>query len=111
MGCPHFSLEQLHSWTEKLDKGLAENGNTKVQVPTVFTAAPDVIEEFKKTDDYEKLTGFGVIISYICPLMYMNNPLSKKKAVITSSNKLRTYTTARFYTDDEILQQLVGGGK
>ena len=35
--------------------------------------------------------------------MYMNNPLCKKKAVITSSNKLRTYTSARFYREDEIL--------
>jgi len=24
--------------------------------------------------------------------------------VITNSNKLRTYTTARYYTDDEILE-------
>ena len=111
MGCPHFSQEQLHDWTAKLEKGLAENGNSKVQVPTVFTAAPGVLKEFEKTEDYKKLTGFGVILSYICPLMYMNNPLSKKKAVITSSNKLRTYTTARFYTDDEILEQLVKGGK
>ncbi len=44
----------------------------------------------------------GIILSYICPLMYMNNPLCKKKAVITSSNKLRTYTSARYYTEAEI---------
>ena len=42
--------------------------------------------------------------------MYMNNPLCKKKAVITSSNKLRTYTSARYYTDDEILAQITKGG-
>lgn len=111
MGCPHFTLKQLHDWTGKIEKGLSKSGNKKVQIPTVFTAAPDVLKEFKKTDDYKKLSDFGVILSYICPLMYMNNPLAKKKAVITSSNKLRTYTTARFYTDDEILEQLVGGGK
>ena len=35
--------------------------------------------------------------------MYMNNPLCKAKAVITSSNKLRTYTSARYFTDREIL--------
>ncbi|MDO5328706.1 MAG: aconitase X [Coriobacteriia bacterium] len=112
MGCPHFSLQQLKDWTEKIVEGLKENGNDKVLIPTVFTAAPDVIEKFKQEDDYyERLTNAGVILSYICPLMYMNNPLAKKKPVITSSNKLRTYTTARFYTDDEILEQLVKGGK
>ena len=50
-----------------------------------------------------KLRSYGVIISYICPLMYMNNPLCKRKPVITCSNKLRTYTSARFYTESEIL--------
>ena len=42
--------------------------------------------------------------------MYMNNPLSTKMPVITSSNKLRTYTSARYYTDDEILEQITKGG-
>ena len=55
-----------------------------------------------------KLQSMGVILSYICPLMYMNNPLCKKKAVITNSNKLRTYTSARYYTDAEILDILTG---
>lgn len=111
MGCPHFSLQQLKDWTDKLEKGLEENGNKKVLIPTVFTAAPGVVKAFKETDYYERLTNIGVILSSICPLMYMNNPLAKKKPVITSSNKLRTYTTARFYMDDEILEQLVKGGK
>ena len=35
--------------------------------------------------------------------MYMNNPLAGKMPVITNSNKLRTYTTSRYYTNDEIL--------
>ena len=43
--------------------------------------------------------------------MYMNNPLSEKMPVITSSNKLRTYTSARFYTDDEILEQITQNRK
>ena len=42
--------------------------------------------------------------------MYMNNPLSERMPVITSSNKLRTYTSARYYTDDEILTQITKGG-
>ena len=43
--------------------------------------------------------------------MYMNNPLCGKMPVITSSNKLRTYTTARYHTDDEILARITKGGK
>ncbi|MBQ7383901.1 MAG: DUF521 domain-containing protein [Clostridia bacterium] len=111
MGCPHMSLEQLKSWTERLEAALAEAGNKKVVIPTVFTAPPAVIAEFDKTEYSAKLKSMGVIVSYICPLMYMNNPLCGKMPVITSSNKLRTYTTARYYTDDEILVQITKGGK
>ena len=114
MGCPHMSLQQLKDWTEKVEAGLAKSGEPKVTVPTVFTAAPDVLEAFGKTEYAGRLKATGVITSYICPLMYMNNPLSEKMPVITSSNKLRTYTSARFYTDDEIAEQITQkrkGGK
>ena len=110
MGCPHMSLQQLKDWTDKLDEGLKAAGNKKVQIPTVFTASPAVLKEFEKTGYAVRLKAMGVITSYICPLMYMNNPLCKKMPVITSSNKLRTYTTARYYTDDEILATLTKGG-
>ena len=111
MGCPHMSLEQLKSWTIKLDEALKDSKKKKVVIPTVFTAAPAVIKAFNETEYAEKLKSFGVVVSYICPLMYMNNPLCGKMPVITSSNKLRTYTTARYYTDDEILIQITKGGK
>ncbi len=111
MGCPHMSLEQLKTWTDKVENGLKAAGNKKVLIPTVFTAAPAVIEEFEKTDYAARLKATGVVVSYICPLMYMNNPLCGKMPVITSSNKLRTYTTARYCTDDEILEQITKGGK
>ena len=110
MGCPHMTLEQLKSWTDKIEAGLKESGNKKVLIPTVFTASVAVLREFEKTEYAARLKATGVITSYICPLMYMNNPLCKSMPVITSSNKLRTYTTARYYTDDEILAALTKGG-
>lgn len=109
MGCPHMTLAQLNSWTEKITSRLAEKNRKKVVIKTVFTSAPDVIEEFKATENYVKLKKAGVTLSYICPLMYMNNPLCAKMPVITNSNKLRTYTTSRYYTDDEILERITGG--
>lgn len=111
MGCPHMSLQQLKDWTDKVEEGLKKSGASKVSVPTVFTAAPDVLEAFGKTEYADRLKATGVITSYICPLMYMNNPLSEKMPVITSSNKLRTYTSARYYTDDEILEQITQNRK
>ena len=109
VGCPHLSLEQLKSWTENIETELKKNSKNKVTIKTVFTAAPAVLKAFEKTEYAARLKATGVITSYICPLMYMNNPLCKKMPVITSSNKLRTYTSARYYTDAEILSAITGG--
>lgn len=103
IGCPHMSLEQLKTWTVNVNNKLKENKTKQVSVPTVFTAAPGVIKEFNKTEYRSMLEESGVVLSYICPLMYMNNPACASMPVITSSNKLRTYTSAKFYTEDEIL--------
>ena len=111
IGCPHLSMQQLIDWTEKVEAGLKASGAQKVCIPTVFTTAPAVKAEFEKTEYAARLKATGVVLSYICPLMYMNNPLAGKMPVITCSNKLRTYTTARFYTEDEILVKITKGGK
>lgn len=111
IGCPHLSMQQLIDWTVKVEEGLKAAGNEKVRIPTVFTTAPAVKKEFEQTEYAARLKATGVVLSYICPLMYMNNPLCSPMPVITSSNKLRTYTTARYYTNDEILQKITKGGK
>ena len=108
VGCPHMSVQQLKDWTDAIEEKLRANGLRKVTVPTVFTAAPAVIKALNGTVYLDKLATYGVVVSYICPLMYMNNPLCKKKAVITCSNKLRTYTSARYYTEAEILDIITG---
>ena len=108
IGCPHMSVQQLKDWTDAIEEKLRANGLSKVTVPTVFTAAPAVIKALEGTVYLDKLATYGVVVSYICPLMYMNNPLCKKKAVITCSNKLRTYTSARYYTETEILDIITG---
>ena len=109
IGCPHMSLQQLKAWTERVENGLKESGKKKVCIPTVFTTAPAVKKEFEKTEYADRLKAVGVVLSSICPLMYMNNPLCKAMPVITSSNKLRTYTTARYYTEAEILAKITKG--
>ena len=88
---------------------MTAGGKKKVCIPTVFTAAPGVLKAFNETEYADRLKATGVITSYICPLMYMNNPLCKKMPVITSSNKLRTYTSAKYHTDAEILDIITGG--
>ena len=111
IGCPHLTLSQLRDWTHRISEGLAKAGRDRVRVKTVLTAAPAVVKEFERLPDAEVLRRTGAVLSYICPLMYMNNPLAGKMPVITNSNKLRTYTTARYYPSDEILAIVTGGDR
>ncbi len=110
VGCPHLSMAQLKDWTAHLLAALKAANRKKTLIPTVFTAAPDVKGAFEQTPEFKQLTAAGVVVSDICPLMYMNNPLCAKVPVVTNSNKLRTYTSARYHTDAEILALLTKGG-
>lgn len=108
IGCPHLSFNQLIDWTKKLQQNLKETKRKKVCVRTVMTAAPDVVEKFKQTQEYALLIKMGVKLSSICPLMYTNNPIAGGKPIITNSNKLRTYSKSRYYKDDEIAKIICG---
>ena len=108
IGCPHLTFNQLNSWTDRIVEGLKETGHKKVVVRTIMTTAPDIADKFKQTPKYQDLMATGVKLTAICPLMYTNNPLTKARRIYTSSNKLRTYSTARYAKDQEILDFVVG---
>ena len=108
IGCPHLTFTQLNNWTDKIVEGLKETGHKKVVVRTIMTTAPDIKDKFMKTPKYQELMSTGVKLTTICPLMYTNNPLTKARRIYTSSNKLRTYSTARYAKDQEILDFVIG---
>ena len=110
-GCPHFSCRQLCEWTDRLVAGLIKHGNRKVTMKTIFCAAPDVKAAFEKEYPLKalKLKRIGVTISGLCPLSYTSNPLTDKKRIITASNKLRYYSKARFYSEEELVDIITGG--
>ena len=109
-GCPHFSCEQLLDWTKRVEDGLARHKKDKVALPTIFSAAPDVQEHFKKAYPAEakKLQKMGVTVSGLCPLSYTANPLVEKTRFITASNKLRYYSKARFFDEEEFIDIVTG---
>jgi predicted aconitase len=112
IGCPHLSLQQLNKWTDAILEALDKTGRKKIKIKTILTAAPDVVRKFKENKhQFMKLKKTSVRLSSVCPLMNMNNPLFSKKAVITNSNKLRTYSTAKYYDDHEILNIITGGNQ
>jgi predicted aconitase len=100
LGCPHLSLTQLEWWAAELQSRLE----------ATMCAAPKVLEKFiEKRKGWEVLSGAGVRFSPGCPMQLFDNDLSREDAIITNSNKLRTYTHARFFPDQEIADILVTG--
>ncbi len=108
IGCPHLSYKQLCDWTDAIDAALEASGRKKVAVRTIMTTSPQVKKKFAETGYYSRLMRAGVKLTSICPLMYTNNPMTKGRAIVTNSNKLRTYSVARYYRDAEILDVLAG---
>ncbi|MBQ7351376.1 MAG: DUF521 domain-containing protein [Clostridia bacterium] len=109
IGCPHLSYPQLEMWAMNIIEGLKLRGRKKVAVRTILTTSPQIAEKFSGTELYAQLKKTGAKVSSICPLMYTNNPIASKKPIITSSNKLRTYSASRFYKNDDILKVITGG--
>jgi predicted aconitase len=110
IGCPHLSRAQLDQWLVDFESALKKAGKKRVGMRTVLLAAPDVADAFRADKNaYERFIRAGLTLSSICPLMYMNNPLCAREPAVTCSNKLRTYTTARYFTESDILGIAVDG--
>ena len=110
IGCPHLSLEQLHWWVEKIHSGLQASGQGQLAVKTTICAAPQVLQAFMSdAEACKKMEDAGVKLSVGCPMQLFDNDLSAGDAIITNSNKLRAYTPARFFPDEEMVEILVSG--
>ena len=111
IGCPHLTYSQLVGWTNAIRGALSAAGRRKVAVRTVLCTSPGVAKRFKATPQYAALTETGATLTSICPLMYTNNPLTKGTPIATNSNKLRTYSVARYYMDKDMLRVIAGEDK
>ncbi|UCC64055.1 MAG: DUF521 domain-containing protein [Anaerolineae bacterium] len=118
IGCPHLSLQQLYWWTEKVHSTLQakkpalslSKDQGQLAVKTTVCAAPQVLQRFKSdAKARQKLESAGVKLSAGCPMQLFDNDLSAGEAILTNSNKLRAYTTARFFPDEELVEVLVSG--
>ena len=109
IGCPHNSLEQLHSWTERITKALQDAGRRQVAVPTILTAAPQTITKFKQSSEWGRLSATGAQLGSMCALMHCQNPLIGARRVLTNSAKLRHYSKAKFAPGPAILRAVANG--
>lgn len=110
IGCPHLSLRQLYWWTNKIHNALQARSQSQLAVESIICAAPQVLRKFKAdVKAYERLKRAGVKLSATCIETIFENELSAGEAIITNSNKLRAYTTARFFPDEELVEILATG--
>ncbi|MBQ6319940.1 MAG: DUF521 domain-containing protein [Lachnospiraceae bacterium] len=109
IGCPHLTRSELTGWINRIYDALKERNLSKPVIPTVLTSAPGVLKSIEGSQEERRAKEIGLTISYICPLMYCDNPLVHSTPIITNSNKLRTYTSCRYYEDDRILSIICGG--
>jgi len=110
IGCPHLSLRELYWWTDHIRNALRTHGRDKVAVETILCAAPQVVFRFQADKEaHKQLTRMGVRLSITCAEAYMDNPLCACEAVVTNSNKLRAFTSARMYINEELLDVIATG--
>jgi predicted aconitase len=108
IGCPHLSRQQLHWWANEIYSALQARSQSELAVKTTICAAPQVLQEFKSdVKAREKLEPAGVKLSVGCPMQLFDNDLSAGEAIVTNSNKLRAYTAARFFPDEDLVEILV----
>ena len=108
IGCPHLTLSQITKWDYMIDTALRAKGKKQLEIPIVLCASPFVIEKLTP-EQKSRLQRNGARITYVCGAMWMINKVSRSIPHITNSNKLRTYSTSRFYEDQELLSYAVTG--
>jgi hypothetical protein len=110
IGCPHLSMNQLTWWANKIDKALQLRGKDRLSIETIIFTSPQLLQEFEADEKrYRRLMKAGVKLSASCSETIYETGLYSGKPILTNSNKLRAYTTARFFPDKELLEILVTG--
>jgi hypothetical protein len=110
IGCPHLSLRQIYWWIENLEQALKKRKQEQIAIETTICAAPQVLHHFESDrESYTKMKKMGVKLSPACSETVFETRLNTGKPMITNSNKLRAYTTARFFADEELVDIIVRG--
>ncbi len=109
IGCPQLSSVELAWWAAAIEDALRAASRERVHVPTILSAAPQVIEAYlREPGAAERLARLGLELSPDCLEAFMDNPACARRATVTTSNKLRAYTTARLVGVEEMLAVIAG---
>ena len=104
VGCPHLSLAELKWWVRTLEARLEASARERVAVETILAAAPQVIAELLADHDWAgRVRRIGLVLSPACLETFLDNPASARRPTVTTSNKLRAYTSAQLVDADELV--------
>jgi predicted aconitase len=109
VGCPHLSLYQLEWWADQINRELEVQKKGRLAIEAVFFAAPQTLNLFRKSNSFRELLDSGVRFSPACCETIFETRMITGKPIITNSNKLRAYTTARYFEEQDLLKILVSG--
>ena len=110
IGCPHLSLEQIYWWADRIQAEITTHKRDRLAVETILFAAPQTLKIFQ-TDEatYQRTLDAGVSFSSACCETIFETGLIDEKKIITNSNKLRAYTSAGYFTNEDLVEVLVLG--
>lgn len=110
IGCPHLSLRQIYWWAARIQAEITSHNRDRLAVETILFAAPQTLQIFQDDEViYQKMLDAGVSFSSTCCETIFETGLFAGKLIVTNSNKLRAYTSARFFTDEDLIEVLVSG--
>ena len=104
-----MSLYQLEWWADQISSELEAQKKDRLAIKAVLFAAPQTLALFRKTDRFRELQDVGVRFSPACCETIFETRMLTGKPIITNSNKLRAYTTARYFEEQDLLEILVSG--
>ncbi len=111
IGCPHLSLKQIYWWADRIESEITSHKRDRLAVETILFAAPQTLQVFQADETtYQRTLDAGVSFSSACCETIFETRLIDGNLIVTNSNKLRAYTSARFFTDEDLVKVLVSGG-
>ena len=110
IGCPHCSLDQLKDWAHRIPEAPAREGRTRSAVLIYYLDSTRCPMAFDGTPEKRKLWQTVPRFTYIWPTSCTWTTLPRTSPVVTCSEQAGcTYTSARYFDEDDLLRIIARG--
>ncbi len=112
IGCPHNTYHEMVSWGTRIIEELDKRGLEKVALQTLMFQSAAVRDHFlhENPEMFGRLHAAGVRFSNTCTVCYSGfKGYAADHFSVTNSNKTRKYSTARYLSDDDLIEVIMTG--